>query len=443
MQQHHIQPASARAKTSTRLSPLLYAMERLEQLEPETIGGARRTMQDYALAYVEHYQGDVPNLEREREFLVAALAQAWQREAFAPVMRLTDGLACIAGRLGSAALGQQLLLWGIEAARLLRDRQALARFLTRFAALLWSRGQYEQAQQTWIESQEIARAPANHACACLWEPLGNLVCMADLIYSLGDNTEIERFAALLLNSERCDPACRASAHFIRAFHTRITSELDKAYTDLNDCLSALAAQKNCLPPSSYQPYVEAAVQTEFVRLRGDDDGSRIQAMKTASLARAVCDPFVVAELLIDQAMYACYRGTLQAELPLLVQLNTLSRVIEAPHVRGVYLYFQQRLSAQAHAQLTSLLDASPTPENRSRLLSLSAQPGLPLYCEQLSRRELEVVQLAARGCTNHEIADSLIIAVQTVKKHLEHIYNKLDVHNRTQMVAVARVLQLL
>jgi hypothetical protein len=57
------------ARVTTRLSPLLYAMERLEQFDPEAVRGTHRTMQDFALAYVNYYKGDVPNLEREREFL--------------------------------------------------------------------------------------------------------------------------------------------------------------------------------------------------------------------------------------------------------------------------------------------------------------------------------------------------------------------------------------
>jgi ATP/maltotriose-dependent transcriptional regulator MalT len=443
MQKHYVHTEYVRAAPRTRMSPLLYAMERLEQIEPEALHGARRTMQDYALAYVEYYKGDVPNLEREREFLVAALAQAWQREEYAPVVRLVDALACLASRLGNADLGQQLLLWGLEAARQLRDQRALARFLSRYASLLWSRGRYGQGQQAWIESQEVAHAPGRPAC--LWEPLGNMVYIADILGSLGAYAEVQRFSALLLDSEICDPASRAAILFIRAFYARFAFELDKASDDLNACATALATQKSCTPQpsSSFRHYVEAAVQTEFARLRGDDIGSHVQAMKTVSLARAVCDPYATAELLVDQAMYAYYRGTLHDEIPLLVQLNTLSRFIEAPHIRGCYVYFQQKLPASAQTQLATLLNASPTLEDGPCLLSLPAQKALPLYCEPLSQRELEVVRLAACGYSNHEIAEALIIALQTVKKHLEHIYNKLDVHNRTQMVAVARAMHLL
>ncbi len=71
----------------------------------------------------------------------------------------------------------------------------------------------------------------------------------------------------------------------------------------------------------------------------------------------------------------------------------------------------------------------------------------PLYgtilAEPLSERELEVLRLIAQGMTNREAAEKLVIATSTVKKHLENIYSKLNVNNRTQAIAQARALKLL
>jgi LuxR family maltose regulon positive regulatory protein len=63
--------------------------------------------------------------------------------------------------------------------------------------------------------------------------------------------------------------------------------------------------------------------------------------------------------------------------------------------------------------------------------------------EPLSERELEVLSLIAAGLSNREIADRLVIAVGTVKRHVNNIYGKLDVHSRTQAVAQARELRLI
>jgi LuxR family transcriptional regulator, maltose regulon positive regulatory protein len=63
--------------------------------------------------------------------------------------------------------------------------------------------------------------------------------------------------------------------------------------------------------------------------------------------------------------------------------------------------------------------------------------------EPLSEAELKVLRLVANGLSNREIADRLVITVGTTKWHLNQIYGKLHVRNRTEAVALARQLQLL
>ena len=63
--------------------------------------------------------------------------------------------------------------------------------------------------------------------------------------------------------------------------------------------------------------------------------------------------------------------------------------------------------------------------------------------EPLSERELEVLHLVARGNSNQEIAEVLVIALDTVKRHVTHIFEKLSVNNRVQAVARASALGLL
>lgn len=56
----------------------------------------------------------------------------------------------------------------------------------------------------------------------------------------------------------------------------------------------------------------------------------------------------------------------------------------------------------------------------------------------LSSRELEVLQLVADGVSNQEISKRLYLSQATVKSHLVHIYDKLDVDSRTAAIAQAR-----
>src|SRR5262249_5181274 len=72
-------------------------------------------------------------------------------------------------------------------------------------------------------------------------------------------------------------------------------------------------------------------------------------------------------------------------------------------------------------------------------------PGAPQQqlIEPLSGREIEVLQLLAQGLSNIELAQELVIAVGTVKRHLSNIFLKLNVQSRTQAIARARILRLI
>jgi two-component system nitrate/nitrite response regulator NarL len=52
--------------------------------------------------------------------------------------------------------------------------------------------------------------------------------------------------------------------------------------------------------------------------------------------------------------------------------------------------------------------------------------------DDLSRRELEVLEMASRGLTNPQMASNLSVTVYAIKFHLTSIYRKLGVANRTE-----------
>ncbi len=57
--------------------------------------------------------------------------------------------------------------------------------------------------------------------------------------------------------------------------------------------------------------------------------------------------------------------------------------------------------------------------------------------KQISPREMEVLHLIARGFSNRKIAEDLYISERTVKTHVTHLLEKLDLHDRTQLAIYA------
>jgi LuxR family maltose regulon positive regulatory protein len=68
---------------------------------------------------------------------------------------------------------------------------------------------------------------------------------------------------------------------------------------------------------------------------------------------------------------------------------------------------------------------------------------VPGLVEPLTGRELDVLRLLAAGNPNQAIAGELVVTLDTVKKHVSHVLDKLGAANRTEAVARARELGLI
>ncbi len=89
-----------------------------------------------------------------------------------------------------------------------------------------------------------------------------------------------------------------------------------------------------------------------------------------------------------------------------------------------------------------LLAAFPILGTEQASLTKSKSPTVELM-ERLSEREIDVLQLLAKGLPRSEIAATLFLSPHTIKSHIRNIYGKLDVHNQMQAVAKARGLGIL
>ena len=75
------------------------------------------------------------------------------------------------------------------------------------------------------------------------------------------------------------------------------------------------------------------------------------------------------------------------------------------------------------AALRERLDARPSPK--------------PQYPDGLTEREVEVLRLIAAGRSNREIGDDLFISVNTVARHVNHVFSKIDASNRAEAASYA------
>jgi LuxR family maltose regulon positive regulatory protein len=94
--------------------------------------------------------------------------------------------------------------------------------------------------------------------------------------------------------------------------------------------------------------------------------------------------------------------------------------------------------AKDEVPVDSSLTSGP---NARRSSSVVGRPS-PVV-EPLSERELEVLHLMAEGAKYAQIAEQLVISLNTVRHHTRNIYGKLDVHSRAQAIVRARELGLL
>ncbi len=203
-------------------------------------------------------------------------------------------------------------------------------------------------------------------------------------------------------------------------------------------------------PSLFREQIQAIIARVYVALGEWDKARRLlDRLQDGAEPDSRLRPLLEAHLLKALAHQKQNAGVPTPEAVEQIQL-----ALELGEPEGFVLLFVEEgsamiplLKAVMHSKAASdtvgqyarrLLDALATP-------AASGEPSVRLRAsdsadlvEQLSSREMEVLQLLAAGDSNQDIADRLFISVRTVKKHTSNIYGKLAAGSRTQAVALAR-----
>ncbi len=159
----------------------------------------------------------------------------------------------------------------------------------------------------------------------------------------------------------------------------------------------------------------------------------IGPLETAGRLRLVAEAYVLRTLaLISQKEVAAAQQALIQALTLAKQDGYIRLFVEKGPALIPLLNQVRHLFPDYVPQLLQAISPDLTAD-------ASASPLL----DPLTEREQEILNLIAQGQTNRQIADALFISVGTVKGHVNHIFSKLDVMNRTQALVQARALHLL
>jgi LuxR family maltose regulon positive regulatory protein len=210
------------------------------------------------------------------------------------------------------------------------------------------------------------------------------------------------------------------------------SQNDSGGQLLGEASAMLAELLSTLEARGWTHYlIECLVLQALVRQASEDRSSALTALERA-LTLAAPERYV--RVFVDAgasmaallAQSAALRPIRQAQEPRKAQSDSVRRYAE--------LLLAAFPEGQAGARKAQNNDP---PVLRSTLERSNA------LVEPLSERELEVLRLIADGHSNQAIADRLVVAVSTVKRHINNIYGKLAVQSRTQALLRARELNLL
>ncbi len=213
-----------------------------------------------------------------------------------------------------------------------------------------------------------------------------------------------------------------------AFRTSTSWKLGYAYQLQGNYAAASEAYKQVIASGEATGNVIFVI-TAMIGLGGiqQERGKLEQAAMTYRRALAL-----YGDQLLPSAGHACLG---------LAQIHLARRELDvAQHYAEQGARLTELQGDDLHARCRSLLAQI----ERARVDALPATPaGNEALIEPLSERELEVLRLIAAGKKNQEIADALVISLNTVRYHTKNLYGKLGVHKRTQAVAKARELRVL
>lgn len=180
----------------------------------------------------------------------------------------------------------------------------------------------------------------------------------------------------------------------------------------------------------------------------------LKARLSQATAQIAIGELQLAQTQLDELIEVCLRGgylllATQARIRLAEALeqadeheradeHLTTALFEAQHQQQIRPVLMLQRHEERWLDQLLLADEALLPLRQRLLSSIDPDPDLSPTLQALSKRELIVLGLIAKGHSNQQVADALFISLHTVKSHARRINVKLGVERRTQAVALAK-----
>jgi predicted ATPase/DNA-binding CsgD family transcriptional regulator len=340
------------------------------------------------------YQGDY----RAARALHEASLRLWrqlgnQREE----ARALGSLGDVAHQQGDYAAAQALHEQSLQALRAVGDEPGIAQALIQLGLTVRVRGDYDTARRLYEEALAISRALGNRG-----------------------------FEALVLNNQGRTAYYQGDAAAARALHEAALA-LRRELGDRRGMAMSLA------------DLGDAAEK------QADTRSARALREESLALWRELGDRWGLAYVLEGFAKMAMEQGQPERAVRLLGAASATRESLNAPRSPASRARLEQLLE-QARGGLTgeayerAWREGAAMSGDEAAALALAADGPAPARpaggdhgLQRLSRREREVAALVARGYTNRQIAEALVIGDRTADTHVANILAKLELSSRTQI----------
>jgi DNA-binding CsgD family transcriptional regulator/pimeloyl-ACP methyl ester carboxylesterase len=241
------------------------------------------------------------------------------------------------------------------------------------------------------------------------------------IEAVVDAFELQRFALFGLDASAAAALVYATRHPMK-----VTALV------LVNCWPTGAQRLDLPPVRAFSPpntdLEEWEFRTDFLATQGGDLGAD-STKRIAEVLRSSSSP---------EAFIAMRQGVAMSDVrPLLRQVSAPTLVVHNGHRFSSFSLCKDVASAIDGARLLQIVNDPEAEAAAVDAFLRSLGYGSATGVSGLSQRELEVLRLIAGGKSNQQIADELVISLNTVRRHVSNVFDKTGVANRAEAASYA------